>query len=146
MRRKAGGCRAFSLVELIVVIGIIAVLIAILLPAVQRVREQAFQTKCETSLRNAGQAAQTYVLEHRGYLPVAGWHWNCPGGVCNPKGMEDVLKQKYMYYADQGVERPLPITAALAYYMGFKARTDSREHLAQDLNLEWMRRLLRCPS
>jgi prepilin-type processing-associated H-X9-DG protein/prepilin-type N-terminal cleavage/methylation domain-containing protein len=142
--RKAS--QAFSLVELIVVIGIISVLVAILLPAVQRVREQAYSVKCQANLRSIGQAAQQHVNDHRGYLPAAGWHWNCLGGVCNPQGLQDPLQQKYMYYSDQGVTRPLPITAALAFYMGFKARTDSRENLAHDLGIETMRKLFRCPA
>jgi prepilin-type processing-associated H-X9-DG protein/prepilin-type N-terminal cleavage/methylation domain-containing protein len=138
--------RAFSLVELIVVIGIISLLIAMLLPAVTRVREQAYSTKCQTNLRSIGQAASMHLIDHHGYLPAAGWHWNCVGGVCNPQGLQDPLRQKYMYYGDEGVTRPLPITAALAWYMGVKVRTDSREHLAQDLNLENVRRLFRCPA
>jgi prepilin-type processing-associated H-X9-DG protein len=62
---------AFTLVELLVVIGIIALLIAILLPALSRARETAKRVVCLSNLHQMVIAANAYVAESRGYYPVA---------------------------------------------------------------------------
>ena len=59
----------FTLVELLVVIGIIAVLIAILLPALNKARESSNRTACASNLRTLGQAMMMYAQENRDRLP-----------------------------------------------------------------------------
>ena len=60
---------AFTLVELLVVIGIIAVLISILLPTLSRAREASYTTQCLSNLRQVGLYLNLYANEQRGYLP-----------------------------------------------------------------------------
>jgi prepilin-type N-terminal cleavage/methylation domain-containing protein len=71
--------RGFTIVELLVVIGVLLVLLSLLLPAVSRVRTAAVQTACMVNIRSAGQAITLYAERHKGYYPysdrlkVAGW-------------------------------------------------------------------------
>jgi prepilin-type N-terminal cleavage/methylation domain-containing protein/prepilin-type processing-associated H-X9-DG protein len=65
---------AFTLVELLVVIGIIAVLIGVLLPALSKARKQANATACLANLRSMNQALSIYFAQNRGHLPYYNWH------------------------------------------------------------------------
>ena len=64
--------RNFTLIELLVVIAIIAILAAILLPALQQARERAMSTKCISNLKNCGTIAAMYTDGHKDYWPSGG--------------------------------------------------------------------------
>jgi len=68
--------RGFTLIELLVVIAIIALLMAILMPALQRVKKQANAVVCQANLHQWGLVWSMYCEEHNGYFPknISLWH------------------------------------------------------------------------
>jgi prepilin-type N-terminal cleavage/methylation domain-containing protein/prepilin-type processing-associated H-X9-DG protein len=140
--------RAFTLVELLVVVGIITILIALLLPALSGAREHANRIKCLATLRSMGQAAQIHAQEHRGYMPLAGIQ---PMGAW-PEAVGDATMKKYTYYS---IDRPregrppylaAPLSVSLGQYMGLPLALGSGGALQDSLRSELVYRHFTCPS
>ncbi len=113
-RKALGRGQAFTLVELLIVIGIITLLAAMLLPALSRAKEAARTISCSNNIRQLGIAAMTYSLDNRGNLPFfLDWlHSSSPASIDLTTGkLYPHLRSKTVYLCPTD-KMTLPISTA----------------------------------
>lgn len=91
--------KAFTLIELLVVVAIIAILAAMLLPALNRARETAKATACLTNMKQIGLAWQMYVSDFEMFTP-----WANPEGNSQPEGCWDYFWYELLTPYTEGTE------------------------------------------
>ena len=94
--QKRRAMSGFTLVELLVVIGIIALLIAVLLPALQRAKENANSVKCSSNMRQLGTAFVAYAQDHQNKFPPNVGATPPPGYPPNQAWYDDDKLGKYL--------------------------------------------------
>ena len=108
--RRRRSRRGFTLVELLVVIGIIAVLISILLPTLARAREAANTIKCASNLRSVGQGLLQYVTQNRMTFPAS---YVYEGMSMGPPQTPAVADKGYLHWS--GLIYGKGVTSAAAF-------------------------------
>jgi prepilin-type N-terminal cleavage/methylation domain-containing protein len=147
-RPDRGFKAAFTLIELLVVIAIIAILAALLLPALSKAKDQAFKTECTSNLKQWGDALVMYAGDNRNYFPdnsrgvdlswmspliVSNFYPSYltrdhPGTVKTPRALTDVLfcptDQWHRLAEDESTTDLDPTLPQLVGYFYLPGRTD----------------------
>jgi len=136
---------AFTLVELLVVIGIIALLISILLPALSKARESGNQVKCLAQQRQILQGMILHANDHKNYMPTAGNMWT-PSGGTDPASMGDAMRQKYEYYGTGISVRLTSTPAGVGKYLNQDMDFTSAVTIEKSMQTGLTRKIFVCPS
>ena len=163
--RSPRGAPAFTLVELLVVVGIIALLIGILLPALNKARESARAAKCLNNIRQISMATLNFAAEHRNQMPGRGGKSltvidPANGNVRNPSDPPAIANpERYPGDWIAWQRRLDPITgvtnssavdqnitmSALAPYLNIKSKTHTTPQEANTFS-NGVEEVFRCPS
>ena len=156
--RRGGRSAAFTLVELLVVIGIIAVMIGILLPTLNRAREAARSSKCLNNMRQITTAAMMFATEHNGWMVGrAGGNipYNPQSGKCPFTGTLDIASPGNWIAWERQIDPVSGLStgnsdqnitySALARYMSVKQKIHKTAQEANSISQK-LEEVFRCPS
>lgn len=122
-RDIAAGSTAFTLVELLIVIAIIAVLVSILLPAVSKARRSAMSVQCQSNLRQIYTGTLFYANDNRGYFPCAWLNPPSSFGCANPVKLLTTYRAKGAWVASGAIWGcPADTTRGASYVGSLAAR------------------------
>jgi len=128
-RKRSAKPSGFTLIELLVVIAIIAILIGLLLPAVQKVREAAQRTQCQNNLKQIGLALHNYHSTY-GHFPPGALVSAYPGNTVNPISSSLPILTNTGY---GGLSYSWnPATGTLAFLLPYMEKGDIYNEIPQD--------------
>jgi prepilin-type N-terminal cleavage/methylation domain-containing protein len=113
-----GARPGFTIVELLVVISIIALLVAMLLPALSRVRASANSVQCMSNLRQIGHWGQVFINDHKGILPHQAWGPPTQRRIVSPSWIQGLYPGGYNRLKSKPTRprcHPLPCIPALLW-------------------------------
>jgi prepilin-type processing-associated H-X9-DG protein len=125
----SGKSEAFTLVELLSTIGIIALLSTLLLTGITSMKTSAERTKCASNLRQIGVAIQLYAADHNQTLPGPTWGGQDPFYWKNDQNMLAYLLQPYLSYPDPTSRKQMALLFVCPSFARINNNSSGRSYL-----------------